>query len=657
ENEKATTDGKAAACELLSRIGTSPAVFPIAALLADPVLVTHALAALERIPRGEANRALREAVPILQGNYRIGVINAMGNRGAAISIETLAALLDTPDHTAAATALGTIGDYDAAQALLFARTRKGPDAALEKALLQCANGPAGKDTPEYALSIYEFLYREGTSEVLKIAGFNGLLQHHHDPSALLLNALKQENTQFIPAILNALESDESLAKALVEIEAELAPEIQNKLGEALAVRTDAAAAAAIGPALQDIVADVHRAQVAAALNTEQQRASVLQKDVIFPDGYQIVTYLNCGAPQRPLASAAPSITLLSGLAYTFPGIEGAVATAAFHEEQVVYKISKLNPKTDYVLGFTWWDADNSGRRQSVRFSEDGTTWDTVLPAAPPLTYSKDKSSWARVLLPLTAPYGKTGILQVAFVNEAGPNAVVNEIFLLERIAPAKPKRVVIVTGDDYTGHDWRATAPELAAVLREDDRLEVSINECPAFYGSPLLKHYNATVLHFKNYEERIPLNDECLEGLADYVAAGNGLVIVHFGCGAFQDNTGFVSVAGRIWNPALRGHDPHGTFKVHISNKDHPVTKNIESFETTDELYTCLDGNTPITVLCDAVSTVDKQRYPMAFVVEETGGRVFHSVLGHDPAAFHPAEIRDLYRQAALWAAGLEIN
>ena len=59
-----------------------------------------------------------------------------------------------------------------------------------------------------------------------------------------------------------------------------------------------------------------------------------------------------------------------------------------------------------------------------------------------------------------------------------------------------------------------------------------------------------------------------------------------------------FETLAGRVWNPKLRGHDRHGRFRVEILETDHPVTRAMTSFETTDELYTCLDGTTPITVL-----------------------------------------------------------
>ena len=640
-NEAATVDGKAFACEMLSRIGSPLAAFPVAKLLADPVLSSHALVALERIPRGEPNRALREAVPGLKGDLRVGVITAMGNRGASISVETLAAQLNTPDYAdAAAAALGAIGGNDAVQTLILARANSASMEGIDLALLRCAD----KTTTEQAISIYEYLSREGSTKMIRVAGFNGQIHYCDDATPLLREALLPENRRHIQTTLAALGNPETatvVATGLSTVAPELAPETRDTIVTALAARTDT-------------VAKALYAQLAPASNKEFENATILQKDPIFPDGYEVVAYLNCGAAQGAPENSAPALSLVTGQPFTFSEVEGTVGTVAFDAEQVVYEISGLSPESEYVLGFTWWDADDSGRTQSVGFSKDGATWDTVLPAVRPAAYDKGKSTWARVLLPLADPYSTTETLQVAFVNEGGPNAVVNELFLLERTDPVKAKRVVIVTGDDYAGHVWRETAPELAAVLREDDRLEVSINECPAFYGSPLLNHYDATVLHFKNYADRLPLGKECLDGLIAYVAGGKGLVIAHFGCGAFQEHDGFVAVAGRIWNPDFRAHDPHGAFTVRITKPDHPTTQGITDFETTDELYTCLDGNAPITLLCDAVSIVDQKSYPIAFIVEETGGRVFHSVLGHDPAAFQIQGVRSLYRQAAAWVSGL---
>ncbi len=338
---------------------------------------------------------------------------------------------------------------------------------------------------------------------------------------------------------------------------------------------------------------------------------------------------------------------------TSPG--GVAYPAASNPRAVVFSAGGLRPDSAYVLGFEWWDADGQGRRQSVAFKAKGAgAWMEVLPSTVPAAFHADKSTAARVLLPVPADMSKAGSLSVRFKNEGGPDAVVGQIWLLERTEPAKEKRVLIVTGDDFKGHRWRETGPELAEILREDPRLEVSITETPAIFGSPLLKHYDAVVLHFKNYADRLPLGEAVRNGLQRYLKDGNGLVVAHFGCGAFQEWNEFEQCIGRVWNPKFRAHDRYGPFEVRIVDGNHPITRGLKNFKTEDELYTCLDGTTPIRALCDAVSNKDGKVYPMGLVLEGGPGRVFNCTLGHDVNAFQSAGTRTLYRRAVAWAAGV---
>jgi len=104
-----------------------------------------------------------------------------------------------------------------------------------------------------------------------------------------------------------------------------------------------------------------------------------------------------------------------------------------------------------------------------------------------------------------------------------------------------------------------------------------------------------------------------------------------------------------------MRGHDPHGKFTVKITNNKHPVTRGMKDFEIVDELYTCLDGKTPIKVLATSKSKVDGKDYPMAFVLNYGKGRVFHSPLGHDVKALANPEAARLFRQACAWCGRLK--
>lgn len=228
------------------------------------------------------------------------------------------------------------------------------------------------------------------------------------------------------------------------------------------------------------------------------------------------------------------------------------------------------------------------------------------------------------------------------------------------VAPAesrnKPqnKKVLIVTGIDYPGHKWELTAPVLAQAIGADKRLVVTVIEEPNDLASDKLGDYDVIVLHFMNWEVPGP-GPQARANLQNVVRSGKGLMLIHFACGAFQDWPQFVELAGRVWDPKLRGHDPHGKFNVRITDGQHPAMKGMKDFETTDELYTCLAGETPIKVLAAARSKVDNKDYPMAFVLNCGKGRVFHSVLGHDIPALANPDVGRLFRNACAWVAGLE--
>jgi len=216
-------------------------------------------------------------------------------------------------------------------------------------------------------------------------------------------------------------------------------------------------------------------------------------------------------------------------------------------------------------------------------------------------------------------------------------------------------RVLLVTGVDHPGHKWRKTTPVLRRVIEADPRLAVDVVEDPAWLETGDLKPYKTIVHHWMDWEVPPP-GPKARQHLEQFVRGGGGLVMVHFACGAWQDWPGFARLAGRVWDPTLRAHDPRGPFTVRMVDADHPITRGLPAaFETVDELYTCLAGESDIHVLAEATSKVDHKDYPMAFVLACGKGRVFHCVLGHDTRALAPPPVQALYRRGTAWAAGLE--
>lgn len=111
---------KAMACKQLAVYGSADAIPALAPLLANEELASWARIALEVIPGSAADKALREAMPKLQGKLLVGVINSIGVRRDPKAVGALVSKLKAADvevASAAAVALGRIGGDKAAKAL------------------------------------------------------------------------------------------------------------------------------------------------------------------------------------------------------------------------------------------------------------------------------------------------------------------------------------------------------------------------------------------------------------------------------------------------------------------------------------------------------------------------------------------------------------
>ncbi|MBN2451239.1 MAG: ThuA domain-containing protein, partial [Lentisphaeria bacterium] len=443
-----------------------------------------------------------------------------------------------------------------------------------------------------------------------------------------------------------------------------APEEQLRVLDALAALAEDASLGAWARRRREAVVSGSTAELAlvAVPRRSARRRQELAEGV--PEGFRLVAYLDCGPEAVDGKAPAPCLRVVRGAPYLWAGAEknGPVqaATVIFDGSLVSVEASGLDPGKTYRVGMTWWDYDAHGRVQTVVAGGTALLSRVRLP-----NHARDRQPAAEAMVELPAGvYGK-GVVRVDVLRAGPVNAVLSEVWLLESDAPPEraagtapfpgAKRVLLLTGEDYKGHAWQATAPVLAAELRQDRRFVVDVVDDLTRLRTLALDDYAAVVLHFKNYDAAVP-GREAFDRLAAFVRAGGGLVLVHFAGGAFEEfRADFAPLAGRVWNPALRGHDPYGAFRVRIAPVAHPITAGLADFETTDELYTCLEGDLPVTVLADAVSRVDGKDYPMAFVFPCGQGRVFHCPLGHDPGALAHPTVAELFRRGTAWCAGLD--
>ncbi len=390
-----------------------------------------------------------------------------------------------------------------------------------------------------------------------------------------------------------------------------------------------------------------------------------------PPETTLAAYLDCGAQTATAPEIQPRLQQINGNVYAWPVNNQKVApplyTAGFSAPEVTFEATGLKPDKHYAVGFSWLDTDGNGRVQAVTATGADKKSQQLLEATKLPSGQDPNARPATARLPLPLEMTKADKVRISFQAKGPSNAICNEIWLVEsdqeitRQDPAtapenRRTRLLIVTGQDYPGHKWRQTTPCLRKVLEADPRFTVSVVEDPQMLDSTAIHQYDAIILHFMNWETTAP-DQKARENLQRFVENGKGLVLLHFACGAFNDWPEFEKLAGRVYDPKLRGHDPWGAFRVEITNSQHPAARGLQSFDTQDELYTCAAGTTPIEVVASARSKVDNKDYPIAFVLNPGKGRSFHCLLGHDEKAFESAGVGELLRKGCAWAAGLDFD
>ncbi len=323
------------------------------------------------------------------------------------------------------------------------------------------------------------------------------------------------------------------------------------------------------------------------------------------------------------------------------------ASVAFAPEELALEVGGLDTTCVYRIGLSWWDFDGNGRTQSVWL---GRT--CVLPPVPlpngTLGHGPIEFEWGWVPTSTVATltirrHGRSNVvLGGAWVFEFAP-----------RSTGGRRKRILVATGEEYPGHPWPRTSEWVKDLSNCDPELAAQVQTNPDTWLQSSAQ-YDAVVLNYMNWTSPTPSVDR-LRRWAAAISNGTGLVLVHFASGAFRGWSEYVAIAGRIWNPQLPGHDPRGLFVVRRASEDHPLLASWpDRIMTYDELYTCLDGATPVHVLAVAQSRRDGRDYPMVMAHSYGTGRVIHIALGHDETALSVRAVSRLYHRAVRWAAGL---
>lgn len=205
------------------------------------------------------------------------------------------------------------------------------------------------------------------------------------------------------------------------------------------------------------------------------------------------------------------------------------------------------------------------------------------------------------------------------------------------------KKALIVQGG-WEGHEPKAVSEILAEALKGQG-FEVEVSDTlDSFKDQAKLETMDLIVPEWTMGT----ITNEQLMPLLNAVKNGAGIAGLHGGMGdAFREQTEYQYMVGGQW-VAHPGGDGV-TYKVHIVDKQHPITQGIEDFEVTSEQY-YMHIDPAIHVL--ATTDFGDVAMPVAWTKTYGKGRVFYCSLGHSANVVRMLPVLTMMTRGMVWAA-----
>jgi putative membrane-bound dehydrogenase-like protein len=210
----------------------------------------------------------------------------------------------------------------------------------------------------------------------------------------------------------------------------------------------------------------------------------------------------------------------------------------------------------------------------------------------------------------------------------------------------EPRRIeVLFLGHEIEHHNSGAYFPILASALTKDG-INITYTEKPSDLNAKNLEKYDGLII-YANHEE-ITKDEET--ALLDFVKGGKAFIPLHSASFCFKNSPAYIDLVGA----QFMSHET-GTFTPEMTTVDHPLTKEIKTFETWDETYVHDKIADDIIVLMERVE--GDHREPWTWVKQVGDGKVFYTAYGHDERTWSQPGFHDLVKSGILWAVNDKVK
>ena len=204
------------------------------------------------------------------------------------------------------------------------------------------------------------------------------------------------------------------------------------------------------------------------------------------------------------------------------------------------------------------------------------------------------------------------------------------------------RRLLMLIGGVW--HPFERCAEIVKTLLEETGRYDVAVSADHNALKKGSVSRFDGVVVYTGGGE----LTRDQEIGLVNFVKAGGSFIGIHGAAASFARNAGYVEMLGGTFAK----HSPLFEFPVSIACHDSMITRRIQGFRVTDELY-LLDKFDPSAVTVLATAMWKGKPQPMAYTKTYGKGKVFYIALGHDERALTHPEFLKMLRRGVDWTFG----